>query len=71
MVVIILKDPLKHFYFFELDSRLHRNCVKTVGKIYSPIFSFLRKRVVNISISELESVSNESSGNLHMKLISD
>ena len=35
----------------------------TVGKIYMPIFSFFRKRVVNIMISDLRPVSNESPGN--------
>ena len=35
----------------------------TVGIIYTPIFSFLRKRVVNIAILELGPVSNESPGN--------
>ena len=37
--------------------------VCTVGKIYTPIFSFFWKRVVNIVISELRPVSNERSGN--------
>ena len=35
----------------------------TVGKIYTPIFSFFRKRVVNIAILEVGPVSNESPGN--------
>ena len=35
----------------------------TVGKIYTPIFSFFRKRVANIVFLELGSVSNERSGN--------
>ena len=35
--------------------------VCTVGKIYTPIFSFFRKKVVNITISALR--PNESSGN--------
>ena len=35
----------------------------TVSKIYTPIFSFLRKRVVNIAILELVPVSNERYGN--------
>ena len=35
----------------------------TVGKIYTPIFSFYRKRVVNITILELGPVPNESPGN--------
>ena len=33
------------------------------GKIYTPIFSFFRKRVVIITISDLRTVSNESPGN--------
>ena len=37
--------------------------VCTVGKIYTPIFSFFRKKVVNIEILELGPVSNESLGN--------
>ena len=36
---------------------------KTVGKIYTQIFSFFRKRVVNITILELRPGSNESPGN--------
>ena len=49
----------------------YRSCVYpatqqgTVGKIYSPIFSFFQKRVVNIEISDLRSVSNESPGISH------
>ena len=35
----------------------------TAGKIYTPIFSFFRKRVANIVFLELGSVSNERSGN--------
>ena len=31
----------------------------TVGKIYTPIFSFFRKRIVNITISDLRPVSNK------------
>ena len=34
----------------------------TVGKIYTSIFSFFRKRVVNIAILEMGLVSNEKSG---------
>ena len=32
----------------------------TVGKIYTPIFTFFSKKVVNIAILELGLVSNES-----------
>ena len=35
----------------------------TVVKIYTPIFSFYQKRIVNIMISDLRPVSNESPGN--------
>ena len=35
----------------------------TVGKIYTPIFSFFRKRVVNIVTLELGPISNERSRN--------
>ena len=35
----------------------------TVGKINTPIFSFFRKRVVNIAFFELRPLSNERSGN--------
>ena len=45
------------------SSRIEKNVVFlnlcTVGKIYTPISSFLRKRVVNIVILELGPVSNE------------
>ena len=34
----------------------------TVGKIYTPIFSFFRKRFVNIAILEVGPVSNERPG---------
>ena len=34
----------------------------TVGKIYTPIFWFFRKKFVNIVSSELRPVSNERSG---------
>ena len=34
----------------------------TVGKIYTTIFPFFRKRVVNIVIENLGPVSNKSSG---------
>ena len=37
--------------------------VSTVGKIYTPIFLFFRKRFVNIPISDLRLISNESPGN--------
>ena len=37
--------------------------VQSVKSTYTPIFSFFRKRVVNIAILELELVSNESPGN--------
>ena len=45
--------------------RVHtgRKSVCTVGKIYTPIFSFFRKRVVNTAISEQRLISNEMSGN--------
>ena len=36
---------------------------RTVGKIYTPIFSSFWKRVVNITNLELGHVSNESPGN--------
>ena len=36
---------------------------RAVSKIYTPIFTFFRKRVVNIDILELELVLNESPGN--------
>ena len=49
------------------SSRIEKNVVFlnlcTVGKIYTPISSFLRKRVVNIVILELGPVSNERPGN--------
>ena len=35
----------------------------TVSKIYTPIFPFFQKRVVNIMISDLRPVSNKSPGN--------
>ena len=35
-----------------------------VGKIYTPIFSFFRKRVVSIIISDVRSVSNKRFGKL-------
>ena len=44
-------------------SKINERSVCTVGKIYTPIFSFFRKRVVNIAILELEQVSNVSPGN--------
>ena len=34
-----------------------------VGKICSQIFTFLRKKVVNITFSDLRPVSNETTGN--------
>ena len=34
---------------------------RTVSKIITPIFSFIRKRVVNTAISEPRPISNESS----------
>ena len=34
----------------------------TIGKIYTPTFSFFWKRVVNITISHLRPVSNERPG---------
>ena len=39
------------------------NIPGTVGKIYTLIFSFFRKRVDNITILELGPLSNESPGN--------
>ena len=42
---------------------LNTGTAGTAGKIYTPIFSFLKKKVVNIAISELRPVSNERSGN--------
>ena len=40
-----------------------RDYLGTVGKIYTPIFSFFRKRVVYIAFLELRPLSNERSGN--------
>ena len=37
--------------------------IRTVCKIYTPIFTFFQKRVVNIAILELGPVPNESPGN--------
>ena len=36
---------------------------RTVGKIYTPIFWFFRKRFVNIAFIELRSLLNERSDN--------
>ena len=44
-------------------SKINERSVCTVGKIYTPIFSFFRKRVVNIAILELGPVSDERSDN--------
>ena len=42
---------------------LRNGLLSTVSKIYTPIFSFFQKRVVNIVIWELGPVSNERPGN--------
>ena len=60
---IATKKILQRFFF--QDNSIAQNIgviVGTVGKIYTPIFPFFWKRVVNIAISELRPVSNERSG---------
>ena len=52
----LLRHYSKIFYFW-------LGFVKSVGKIYTPIFFVFQKRVVNIMILVLRSVSNVSPGN--------
>ena len=56
--IIITTLPTQSLCMTDLVKMIIR--VYTVGKIYTPIFSILRKRVVNITILELGPVSNES-----------
>ena len=58
LISVLFVIPMGGSFFQKLKS-------STAGKIYRPIFSFFRKRVVNIEISELRLVSNsnERSGN--------
>ena len=46
-----------------ISGRFVCETVSTVGKIYTQIFSFFRKRVVNMTFLELRPLSNERSGN--------
>ena len=65
MTTVCRVDELDHFLTpsaYDLQGSQEK-LTGTVGKIYTPIFSFFRKSVVNITISVLGLVSNERSGN--------
>ena len=51
------------YYYIRLRSVFPMAEVCTVGKVYASIFSFFRKRVVNIASSLLRPILNERSGN--------
>ena len=62
----LYKEASKHLIVFNWKCPVPSiSDLRTVGKIYTPIFSFFQKRVVNIMISDLRPVSNESPGILH------
>ena len=59
----VARTNMKYFLLHETIISLRIFC--TVGEIYTPIFSFFRKRIDNFAILELGSVSIERSGNTY------